>query len=198
MYLKSWRDHSVRELGTFDGVVCVGAFEHFCSVEDQLDGRQEQVYRDFFELCNDLLLPGGRIFLQTMMWGSNTPNYDEISLDAPKGSDPYILAVLEKFYPGSWLPDGLEQIKKCAAPRFQNISLNNGRLDYIETMNRWGRTWKFTLPKAWAVLKLTPKFLTNRDFRYQLESLRGGYNKECFIREIMDHERMVFEKVLHL
>jgi len=39
-----------------------------------------------------------------------------------------------------------------------------------------------------------PYFFTDRDFRYKLEALHGNYNRECFKREIMDHQRMVFEK----
>src|SRR5579864_8490399 len=36
-----WKDLSADTLGGFDAVVSVGAFEHFCSVEEYLAGRQE-------------------------------------------------------------------------------------------------------------------------------------------------------------
>jgi len=45
-----------------------------------------------------------------------------------------------------------------------------------------------------AFIKTPPYFFTDRDFRYKLEALRGNYNRECFQREIMDHQRMVFER----
>jgi hypothetical protein len=48
---------------------------------------------------------------------------------------------------------------------------------------------------AIAALKLLPYFVRDRDFRYRLETLRHGYMRECLIREVMDHQRIVFEKV---
>ena len=194
-YVKDWKDVSVETFGKFDGVVSLGAFEHFCSVEEYLAGKQEQIYQDFFKLCCDLLPEGGRLYLQTMMWGKNAPEYKDISLNASKGSNEYILAVLGKFFPGSWLPSGEEQLIRIAEPHFKAISLNNGRRDYIETMRQWGLIWKLSIPKVIAAFKLLPHFVRDRDFRYRLETLRHGYNRECFIREVMDHQRIVFEKV---
>src|SRR5690348_11706130 len=34
--------------GGFDSVASLGAFEHFCSPEQYREGRQEDIYRDFF------------------------------------------------------------------------------------------------------------------------------------------------------
>jgi len=183
----------VETFGSFDGIVSVGAFEHFCPVDEYLAGEQERVYDRFFDLCRRLLPPGGRLYLQTMLWGKNAPAYPDISLHARKGSNEYILAVLEKAYPGSWLPAGEEQVVRCAAPYFRVVSRNNGRKDYIETMNQWDRVWTWGPTKVLPALKLLPYFLTDHDFRYKIESLRNGYNKQCFIREVMDHQRMVFE-----
>jgi len=193
-YVKDWKEISVDTFGTFDGIVSVGAFEHFCSVEEYLAGKQDAVYDHFFRLCHDLLPKGGRLYLQTMIWGKHAPDYHSISLKAKKGSNEYILAVLEKFYPGSWLPLGEEQIVRVAKPYFELISDNNGRLDYIETMKQWGRATQFSFSKLFAIIKTLPYFFTDRDFRYKLKVLRGNYNKECFEREIMDHQRMVFER----
>lgn len=195
VYLQDWKAIDVATFGTFDGIVSVGAFEHFCSVDEYLAGQQEHVYDAFFSLCRRVLRPGGRLYLQTMMWGKNAPAHSAFSLHAKKGSNEYILAVLEKAYPGSWLPAGEEQIERCAAPYFQLISRNNGRKDYIETMNQWDRVWTWSPAKIIPALKMLPNVLTDHDFRYKLEALRNGYNRECFIREVMDHQRMVFEVV---
>jgi cyclopropane-fatty-acyl-phospholipid synthase len=193
-YVRDWKDISVETLGKFDGVVSIGAFEHFCSVEEYLAGKQEQIYRDFFKLCHELLPEGGRLYLQTMMWGKNAPEYKDISLNASKSSNEYILAVLGRFFPGSWLPSGEEQLIRVAEPYLKVVSLNNGRRDYIETLRQWGMIWKSSLPKVIAAFKLLPYLVRDKDFRYRLESLRHGYNRECFIREVMDHQRIVFEK----
>jgi cyclopropane-fatty-acyl-phospholipid synthase len=104
------------------------------------------------------------------------------------------LAVLGKFYPGSWPPTGEEQIVRAAEPYFEQISRNNGRVDHIETMEQWGKLWNFSFPKLFASLKLLPLYLTDQDFRYKIEAVRHTYNNECFKRDIMDHQRMVFQK----
>ncbi len=203
-YVKDWKDVSVDTFGMFDGIVSVGAFEHFCSVEEYLAGKQDQIYDDFFRLCHELLPEGGRLFLQTMMWGKNAPEYSKISLTAEKGSNEYIIAVLGKFFPGSWLPFGEEHILRTASPYFELISDNNGRMDYIETMEQWGKVWNFTFsnfkipnfsfPRALAVSKVVPRYLIDKEFRSRMELLRNGYDKECFRRELLDHQRMVLQK----
>ena len=129
------------------------------------------------------------------MLGKNAPKYEHVSLKAKKGSNEYILAVVEKFYPGSFPPLGKEQILEAAQPYFELISDNNGRLDYLATMKQWGdRMRKLNFAKLVAASKLFPRFLTNKDFRYKMEELRGAYNKECFKREVLDHQRMIFQK----
>ena len=193
-YLLDWKDMDPKKFGRFDAVVSVGAFEHFCSVEEYKTGKQDEIYRKFFDLCQKLLPPHGRLFLQTMVW-NNTPDYDKISFDAPKDSDYYLMACLEKFYPGSWLPGGKEHIIKNAKP-FNLISANSGRLDYIKTMDEWRKkTRRLTPALLWGRVRLIPKYLTDKDFRIQIESLDNEANKKMFERNIMEHYRMVFEKI---
>lgn len=204
VYLQDWKDITVDTFGTFDGIVCVGAFEHFCSVEEYLVGKQDHIYERFFRLCHELLPESGRLYLQTMMLGKNAPEYASLSLEAEKGSNEYIGAVLGKFFPGSWLPFGEEHILRVAGPYFELISDNNGRLDYIETMEQWSRLWNFTFsnfkppnfsfPKLLAVSKLVPRYLTDKNFRCRMELIRNGYDKESFKREILDHQRLIFQK----
>lgn len=199
VYVKDWKEISTdSEFKKFDAIASVGSFEHFCSIEEYLTERQEEIYKKFFQFCHDRLPHGGRLYLQTMMWGKNAPSYRDISLKAEWGSNEYIIAVLEKFYPGSWLPYGEGQIVKIAAPYFKVVLLNNGRKDYIETMNEWSKKInKFSFNKLMKVLSLLPDFIKDKDFRYKIESLifLGGYNKECFVREVMDHQRIVFERL---
>ena len=65
------RDVDRDTFGAFDAVASLGAFEHFCSPEDYEAGRQDQVYRDLFENIAGVLPPGGRLYLQTMVFGRN-------------------------------------------------------------------------------------------------------------------------------
>lgn len=193
-HVKDWKDVHVDTFGKFDGIIAMGVLEHACSVEEYLAGKQDQIYDHFFRLCHELLVDGGRLYLQTMLWGENVPEYQSFSLKATKGSNEYILAVLEKFYPGSWLPFGEGHLLKVAQPYFELVSDNNGRLDYIETMKQWRRIWHLSFSKLIPYAKLLPLFLTDKDFRYKLEELWGSYNKKCFERKVMDHQRMVFQK----
>ncbi|MGZ5568591.1 MAG: class I SAM-dependent methyltransferase [Limisphaerales bacterium] len=198
---QDWKTVDPQAMGVFDGVISIGAFEHFCSVPEYLQGKQEQIYRDFFAFCAQVLPAAGRLFLQTMTWGKVVPDPRTISLAVPEGSTERILARLTRFYPGSWLPVGKDQIIAAAEGTFNFLHSNNGRLDYIETLNRWGKdTANLFKPARWwkvfrAAARLFPRFCSDPDFRVQIESLRRNDQQVCFLREIMSHERFFFEKI---
>jgi cyclopropane-fatty-acyl-phospholipid synthase len=191
--------HDAREVdadsfGGFDAVASLGAFEHFCSPDEYRAGRQEEVYRELFKRIAGLLPERGRFYLQTMVFGRNMIELDEVDVHAPKGSDAFVLALLGRQFPGSWLPSGEEQIVRCAQPSFRLVSSASGRLDYIETIRQWNarigaRSLRKTLLKA----TLVPRWLTSADFRLAFTSGVSA-NKVCFERELLDHYRFVFEK----
>ena len=194
--LRDWKKIEPGSLGKFDGIVSVGAFEAFCSIEELLSNRQEEIYARFFKLCHQLLKDNRRLFLQTMMWGKYVPAPEDLNIKARKLSDQWVLGYLARFYPGSWLPNNLEQIQKCAAPYFRLISENNGRLDYIQTLSEWGeKIGQFNLNKFLLELRLFPKYILSRNFRQQITSLKYSCNRLCFEREIMSHQRLIFEKI---
>lgn len=198
--LRDYKDLSAGELGMFDGIVSIGAFEHFCSVEELLAGKQEGVYRHFFKTCADQLPSGGRLYLQTMTWGKQVPDHRKLSLDAPPDSMEAILARILYLFPGSWLPNGLKQLVDCASEHFDFISSNNGRLDYLQTFKEWNAStrnlWKpYILPRLlWHGIPLVFHVLTNRNSWIQFQSIRRGDMDSCFAREIMSHERIFFVK----
>lgn len=193
--LLDWKDVDIQKLGTFDSIVSVGAFEHFCSEEEYLAAQQEHIYSRFFQLCWNLLPRAGHLYLQTMTWGAPVPNPANITLDQPRGSDEYLLAVIRKFYPGSWLPSGLEQITTIAEPYFCVRNVRNGREDYVETLTRWGRELSAFRPrKIPAVLLTIPYLFRDRDFLRRLQALAGGYQTQCFKRGLMDHFRVSYQK----
>jgi len=196
VYLLDWKDVNTSQFPKFDSIVSVGAFEHFCSEDEWRGDKHEMIYKEFFKTCNKLLSYGRRLFLQTMLWGRKaTIDKNRISLQAERGSDEYIIALLRKFYPGSWLPLGISQIVECAQPYFQLISTNNGRKDYIETMHQWEKKLgKFNKGKFLAFIKSIPNLILDKDIFYKLEVISNNYNRECFVRELFDHERIVLEK----
>jgi cyclopropane-fatty-acyl-phospholipid synthase len=180
--------------GPFDAVASLGAFEHFASPEDHDAGRQEDVYRRLFANVATALPDNGRFYLQTMVFGRNMIPLEDVSLEAPRESDSWYLALLSKQFPGSLLPFGKEQIERCAQPHFRLVSAVSGRLDYIETIKQWRKrfaepSFRKTLVKA----RLVPKWLTSKDFRLAFTS-GVSPNGVCFERELLDHFRLVFEK----
>lgn len=198
--IQDYKTSDPKELEKIEGVVSIGALEHFCSVKEFQEGKQDEIYGNFFKFCADVLPEGGKLYLHMMTWGKKVPNLEDITLDAPKDSDEIILARTIKFYPGSWLPAGKDQLIEDAKPYFKFISSNNGRLDYIETLARWEEatrklytTWKI-IPASIAAIKLLPRYLAEPDFRIQIAFLTHSDQSECFKREIMSHERMFFEK----
>ncbi len=192
VHIKNCLEVTPDDFGTFDAVASLGAFEHFCSIEDYRAGRQEEVYRKFFKTVSSLLPPGGRLFLQTMVFGKNMIDIDEIDIHAEKGSAAHVLALLTRQFPGSWLPYGSEMVVENAAPEFELVSRSSGRLDYIETITQWEKRYrKFDLKKYAFFLSLIPRYLTDENLRALLTT---SPNKICFEQEIFEHYRMVFEK----
>ncbi|MBL6448125.1 class I SAM-dependent methyltransferase [Fulvivirga sp. 29W222] len=196
VYVKDCRSVKPEDFGTFDAIASVGAFEHFCSIEDWKAGRQEEIYHNFFKTAYRLLPKAGRLYLQTMTFGKNMINYNDIDIYAKKGSSEYICALMVKEFPGSWLPYGVDMIERNARPYFKLISQSNGRLDYIETIGQWRKRFrKFHVKKYWLYLSLLPKYITDEEFRHRVAIFRVSPNRVCFEREVMDHYRLVFEKV---
>ena len=131
-----------------------------------------------------------------MTFSKNMINYDQFDIRAKKGSPPNVLALMEKEFPGSWLPYGPEMLIRNAEPMFKLISKSSGRLDYIETIGQWRKKFrKFNIKKYWLYFTLIPSYITNREFRHQVAVFRISPNRICFEQEIMDHYRLVFEKV---
>ncbi len=197
-HLSDGRRLTPERFGRFDAVASLGAFEHFCSPGDYRAGRQPQVYRDFFRRIASLLPNGGRLYLQTMVYGRKMIPAEQaiaaLQTLPPVHTDAWYLALLARQFPGSWLPFGAEQVVDCAAPDFELVSSVSGRLDYIETIEQWNaRIGKRSLRKSLLKLRLVPRYLSSSDFRLAFASGVSA-NKICFERELLDHFRLVFEK----
>jgi cyclopropane-fatty-acyl-phospholipid synthase len=195
VHLHDARQVTRETFGPFDAVVSLGAFEHFCSPDDYEAGRQEDIYRTIFSNVAGLLPDHGRFYLQTMVFGRNMIPVEEIDRSAPRESDAWYLAMMGAAFPGSFLPFGSEQVIRCAADHFRLVSSQSGRLDYIETIRQWDKRTEAWNPRlALLKLRLLPKWLTSPDFRFAYTSGVSS-NSACFERELLDHYRLVFEKL---
>jgi cyclopropane-fatty-acyl-phospholipid synthase len=185
--------------GAFDAVASVGGFEHFCSSDEYVAGRQEEIYRAMFARIASVLPDHGRFYMQTMVFGPNMIPEEQIDIDAlralpPRDSDAWYLALLGRQFPGSWLPLDQEQIIRSAEPHFRLVSSTSGRLDYIETIGQWNlRIGAPSFRKTLFKLQLLPRWLTSADFRLAFTSGVSA-NKVCFERELLEHYRLVFQK----
>jgi cyclopropane-fatty-acyl-phospholipid synthase len=194
VHLRDARQVTGDSFGPFDAVASLGAFEHFCSPDDYRAGRQDEVYADLFANVATTLPPGGRFYLQTMVFGRNMIPIEEVSIDAPRDSDAWYVALMQATFPGSFLPFGEEQIVRTADPHFRLVESSSGRLDYIETIKQWRKRFgERSLRKTLLKAQLVPKYLTSRDFRLAFTSGVSA-NSVCFERELLDHFRLVFEK----
>jgi cyclopropane-fatty-acyl-phospholipid synthase len=197
VHLEDARRVTPESLGRFDALASLGAFEHFCSPEDYESGRQDDVYRDLFRRLASLLPDGGRLYLQTMVFGRNMIPPEGIDITAPRHSDAWYLALMGRQFPGSFLPRGEQQVVQAARPHFRLVSSMSGRLDYIETIRQWrARFAAPSLRKRLLKLQLLPRWLTSTDFRLAFTSGVSA-NSVCFERELLDHYRLVFEKPSH-
>ena len=184
------------DFGTFDAVVSIGAFEHFCSMDDYRAGRQDAVYQDFFKTVSDLLPVGGRCFIQTMVFGEGMIDIDRIDINASKDSNEYLMALICNEFPGSWLPYGQEHLIRTAQPHFKLVNSHSGKLDYIETIKVWRRRLKkFGWKKYAAYLSLAPSLIYDPRMRNRLSNLKIAPIRVAFERGIWDHFRLVFEKI---
>jgi cyclopropane-fatty-acyl-phospholipid synthase len=194
--VKDCRYVKPEDFGMFDAITCIGGLEHFCSVEEWQQGKQEKVYSDFFKTLYNLLPIGGRFYMQTMTFSKNMIDFEELDVNADKNSTAYIMALMVKQFPGSWLPYGPEMVIRNAEPHFKLISKSSGRLDYIETIGQWRKRFrKFNLKKYGLYLSLIPRYITDKEFRHLVAIFKVSPNRVCFEREVMDHYRLVFEKV---
>ena len=194
--VKDCRYIKPEDYGMFDAITCIGGLEHFCSVEEWQKGKQENVYEDFFQTIYNLLPKGGRFYMQTMTFSKNMIDFKDLDVNADKGSTAYIMALMVKQFPGSWLPYGPEMVIRNAEPRFKLISQSSGRLDYIETIGQWRKKFrKFSLKKYWLYLSLIPRYIIDKEFRHLVAIFKVSPNRVCFENEVMDHYRLVFEKI---
>jgi len=120
---KSWMDYEPDT--RFDGIISIGAFEHFARPQDP-PAEKVRAYRDFFTRCRDWLSPGGgTLSLQTIAYANMS------SADASR-------FIQQEIFPDADLPT-LAEIAAAAEGLFEVQSLTNGRLDYAWTCAEWAR-----------------------------------------------------------
>jgi cyclopropane-fatty-acyl-phospholipid synthase len=118
--VEDWRNHCPSS--TYDGIVSIGAFEHFASpsltATDRLD-----LYRQFFATCHDWLKPGGALSLQTIIYGSlNKAAFSSF--------------IREQIFPDAELPT-YDEILEAASSYFDVFTEMRDGAGYARTCQVW-------------------------------------------------------------
>ncbi|MCX6232083.1 MAG: class I SAM-dependent methyltransferase [Bacteroidetes bacterium] len=195
------KDITVDTFGKFDVVTAMGSPEHLCSIEEYKAGKQEQIYETYMKQVADLLPVGGRFYCQTMVFGPNMVKFEDIKFNQTdllkkEFTDEELVDIITRVFPGSWLPYGSEGLIKPASKYFKVVSIDSGRLDYIETIVRWTEKFlKFNFRKYLYYASLSTKYFTSKRFKEMIQLWNTGANTMLFQKEIFEHYRIVFEKV---
>jgi cyclopropane-fatty-acyl-phospholipid synthase len=171
--VENWIDHHPD--APYDGIVSIGAFEHFADYGMSRAERLES-YRAFFERCRQWLPRGGRLSLQTITKGNN------VRLDRETRSD--LRFVIERIFTESELPWPSE-ILEASERRFEIGMLRNDPGDYARTCRAW-----------------LDALVANRDRSIELVGARAVAEYErylrgavrCFQRHQLGLMRIVFER----
>ncbi|MEJ7934871.1 cyclopropane-fatty-acyl-phospholipid synthase family protein [Sphingobium sp. AN558] len=118
--ISNWHDY--RPDRPFDGIISVGAFEHFAHPQQNVSERRD-VYRQFFAACREWTAGKGRLSLQTIAYGKM----------APEDANPFIS---NEIFPAAELPT-LEDIVVASNGLFRIELLRDDGLDYARTCELW-------------------------------------------------------------
>ncbi|MRH91809.1 methyltransferase domain-containing protein [Nocardia sp. SYP-A9097] len=120
--IQDWLDYHPQE--RFDGIISIGAFEHFARPDDSPE-QKIRVYREFFTRCREWSNPDGTLSLQTIAYAN---------MDAAQANS----FMTQQIFPDAELPT-LAEIAAAAQGLFDICEVTNGRLDYAWTCAEWAR-----------------------------------------------------------
>jgi cyclopropane-fatty-acyl-phospholipid synthase len=162
---ESWADYEPQT--RFDGIISIGAFEHFARPGDTAGDRARR-YREFFTRCRGWLADDGALSLQTIAY-ANMARADASTF------------IQQEIFPDADLPT-LAEITAAAETTFELESLSNGRLDYAWTCERWARRLRDRRDEA---VHLVGAETVERYLRYlKLSALGFRMGKICLLRMV--------------
>ncbi|MBF6183919.1 MULTISPECIES: class I SAM-dependent methyltransferase [Nocardia] len=168
--VRDWRHYEADR--RFDGIVSIGAFEHFATPADSTVDKIAR-YREFFSRCRDWLHDGGALSVQTIAYGN---------MSAGQANS----FIQREVFPDADLPT-LAEITAAAEGLFEVRTLRNDRLDYAWTCEQWARRLRARRAEA---LALVGPEVTERYERYlKLSALGFRMGKIGLLRIVLDPHR---------
>jgi cyclopropane-fatty-acyl-phospholipid synthase len=170
---EDWRDYA--PAGRFDGIISIGAFEHFAR-PDESPAEKIGVYREFFTRCRDWLRPDGVLSLQTIAY-ANMPRAEASSF------------IQKEIFPDADLPT-LAEITAAADGIFEIRLVRNDRLDYAWTCEEWARRLRANRDSAAAIVG--PEVVARYQRYLKLSALGFRMGKICLFRIVAQPFRSTF------
>ena len=122
----SWEDY-VNNDKKFDAIVCVCALEHFATFEENVAGKQREVYKVFFDWCLNISTIDAYIGLQSIVITRPPKNLAEL-----RGAK----YLQEKVFPGSAL-SSISDIQASIIDKYEIVEATTIGQDYVLTLEAW-------------------------------------------------------------
>ncbi len=168
VHLQDWNNHQPSQ--SYDGIVSIGAFEHFARPEHS-PKEKVKIYQHFFRRCHEWLKPNARLSLQTIAY------HDMSSGDAST-------FMQSKIFQGSELPFRKE-ITVASDQCFRLLSVRDDNLDYERTCVMWLRNLQKN--RAQAITLVGKDTVRNYECYLRLSAIGFNTKKITLLR-------MLFEK----
>ncbi len=159
----------------FDGIISIGAFEHFATPEDS-SAEKIHLYREFFTRCRTWLNKDGVLSLQTIAYANmSRQNASHF--------------IQREIFPAADLPT-LAEITAAAEGIFEVQSVHNGRLDYAWTCEQWAR--RLRMHREEAVHLVGPEVVARYERYLKLSALGFRMGKICLLRLVLQPFRSTY------
>jgi len=156
VYLMDYRDIPESWNNRFDGIIANGSIEHFVQVEESLNGKQDEIYKEMFKIFYKILKPGGYLATTVIHFNSQVDPKEIVrkTNKHQRGSDSFHFTkvLLDDF--GGWYPTE-KQLQNNAKGLFSLENREDGTQDYFLTSEYWLSEMKkkiVTSPKVWLAL----------------------------------------------
>lgn len=163
---EDWLHYSPED--RFDGIISIGAFEHFARPEDS-PAEKVRRYREFFTRTRSWLNDGGALSLQTIAYANMS------GAEASR-------FMQQEIFPNAELPT-LAEIVTAAEGLFEIQSVHNGRLDYAWTCEQWAR--RLRARRAEAGRLVGPEVVARYERYLKLSSVGFRMGKICLLRIVL-------------
>lgn len=144
VYLFNYRNLPPEWNERFDGIIANGSLEHFCQPEDAMAGKQNEIYREMFEIFARLLNPNSPQKVAT-----TAAHFRDKHIEPRKllknpflqifDKEGFHSSILHRGYGGYYPIKG--QLEKCAENYFSLIKEVDGTEDYRITSEHWTKEY---------------------------------------------------------